>query len=551
MNGRVSIVLLIEQDAIQRGTLARILKTAGYSVIPAGRAHEALETFSTHHVDIALVVANTAATASAGPPLLESLATIDPHVPVVVLSAGVAIERPAYEYPNVAALLVRPFEAADVLQSVERVLMPASQHAAAPVTIAKGRGAAFSWPPTEEELADIQVVDTKDWRVPAESRALARVVTPPPAKPALPVISAMPAPSDLVEIEPVELPSQARLAPPRLVVHGLERRQWSYGDNVSPQTRRSLTVAATALCGLALTTLLELRSTPASQAALMDEPVREVASAPVLAASHHPVDVMPLAPARRVRSRPLADVISREPALRARLADSTARGSRPATIDTMKPAPQSEANRAIAARRVETRDVPRRNVSSRPSSETRAAASVVPPTPPAPSPAGAAPAEAIAATTMTAALDDTTSTKAAPAANVPVPAVASASTPSGTPTATFAVTRSGADERNIYQVLERYERAYERLDVNAARAVWPSLDTRALARAFDGLKTQALEFSHCRVALDLAEATAICGGHASYVPRVGRQAARTEPREWTFRLRRIDHDWVIAKAEVR
>jgi hypothetical protein len=35
------------------------------------------------------------------------------------------------------------------------------------------------------------------------------------------------------------------------------------------------------------------------------------------------------------------------------------------------------------------------------------------------------------------------------------------------------------------------------------------------------------------------------------VPRVGRQAARTEPREWTFRLRKIDHDWLIAKAEVR
>jgi hypothetical protein len=107
------------------------------------------------------------------------------------------------------------------------------------------------------------------------------------------------------------------------------------------------------------------------------------------------------------------------------------------------------------------------------------------------------------------------------------------------------------DERGIYQVLRQYERAYERLDVEAARAVWPSLNTRALARAFDGLKAQALELSHCRVAMASREATAICDGRASYVPRVGHQTARTEPREWTFRLRKVDQDWLIAKAEAR
>lgn len=119
------------------------------------------------------------------------------------------------------------------------------------------------------------------------------------------------------------------------------------------------------------------------------------------------------------------------------------------------------------------------------------------------------------------------------------------------PAAAPNVVRPREDERGIYDVLRQYQRAYERLDVNAARAVWPSLDARALARAFDGLKAQALEFSHCRLAMDTAEATAICGGRASYIPRVGRQAERTEPREWTFRLRKVDHEWQIAKAEVR
>jgi hypothetical protein len=39
MNGRVPIVLLIESDAIHRGTLARLLKAAGCCVIPVGRSH--------------------------------------------------------------------------------------------------------------------------------------------------------------------------------------------------------------------------------------------------------------------------------------------------------------------------------------------------------------------------------------------------------------------------------------------------------------------------------------------------------------------------------
>lgn len=114
-----------------------------------------------------------------------------------------------------------------------------------------------------------------------------------------------------------------------------------------------------------------------------------------------------------------------------------------------------------------------------------------------------------------------------------------------------APSRTRDDEQNIYQVVQEYERAYERLDVNAARAIWPSVDARALARAFDGLKEQTLEFSKCRVAVATGEATVVCGGRASYVTRVGHQSARTEPREWTFRLRNIDANWLIAKAEVQ
>jgi CheY-like chemotaxis protein len=449
MTGRVPIVLLIEHDAIQRGTVARLLKAAGCCVIPVGRAHEALETFAMHHVDIALVVADTQTTSLSGPPLLGALARIDPTVPVVALSAGIAVERPAYEYPNVAATLMRPFKPADVVVRVERVL--------------QGGRDAFEWPPTEEQLADIQVVDTRTWQG---------------------VQTALGTPAAPAGTQALVKPSSA----PLVAVALPERRSRLWRHRLSARTRRSVAVAATACCGLALTTLLELRGTPTRQASLMDETTRDNASLPVLRAHDHRIEAMTLVSARRVMPRAMADVIP------PRRPSATPPAAKP--LDTTR---VTKATSTSTAGAVAKRDA------------------TPPPSLALPPPTAASPLEGIA-------------TRELPAPE-----------------------RARDVERDIYQVLEQYERAYERLDVNAARAVWPSLNTRALARAFDGLKAQALEFSHCRVAMAArdSEATAVCGGRASYVPRVGRQAERTEPREWTFHLRKIDRDWLIDKAEVR
>ena len=535
MNGRVPIVLLIEHDALQRGTMARILKAAGYCVIPVGRAHEALETFSTHHVDIALVVADTQTQSLSGPPLLDALCSIDRLVPVLALSDGVAINRPAYEYPNVAATLMRPFEPSDVLAHVDHVL----------------RSTAFNWPPTEEDLADIHVVDTTAWQQPQSAPVL-------PQAPAEALMTPFADGHALVKPSSAPLMAVTRdelTSAPRLAIHGLARRPWVYDFKLPLRTRRSVGVAATAICGLALTTLLELRGVPATHdpEPLMAEAARDTASLPLLSAREHRADALPLVSARRVTPRTTADVlgIRRQPAPMPEQASSNASmrltralptelrsGGRPKapeparatavreevaarvtppasitpTTPTASSSPESPALRDTATADAAAREAPARNAAAR----------------------DAARAE-MSRRAELAARNDAAALDAATAGNVP------ASAP----------VRPRDDERGIYQALQQYEHAYERLDVNAARAVWPSLNTRALTRAFEGLKAQALEFSNCRVAMELPEATAICGGSASYVPRVGRQATRTEPREWTFHLRKIDRDWLIAKAEVR
>lgn len=107
-----------------------------------------------------------------------------------------------------------------------------------------------------------------------------------------------------------------------------------------------------------------------------------------------------------------------------------------------------------------------------------------------------------------------------------------------------------ADEELINTTLRRYASAYEQLDADAAQAVWPTVDARALARAFQGLESQDIKFTRCDVTVSLlgGSASAACQGWATYVPRIGNKDARTVSRRWTFQLRKVQDSWVISKA---
>lgn len=121
-----------------------------------------------------------------------------------------------------------------------------------------------------------------------------------------------------------------------------------------------------------------------------------------------------------------------------------------------------------------------------------------------------------------------------PASPVPVPAVAL------------------VDDRSaIQRVLARYEYAYDQLDARAAVAVWPSVDARALERAFARLQNQDLEFHQCDVDVQPSGAMAECSGELHYVRRVGSVAPRAEPHTWTIQLERFGEGWRIARVTGR
>jgi hypothetical protein len=106
------------------------------------------------------------------------------------------------------------------------------------------------------------------------------------------------------------------------------------------------------------------------------------------------------------------------------------------------------------------------------------------------------------------------------------------------------------NDRPIRQAIERYRAAYERLDARSAQQVWPGVDQVALARAFGGLRSQALTFDECDVRILGTTATAACAGTARYIPKIGSQQPRTEPRVWDFTLRQTGADWKIDTVRV-
>ena len=107
-----------------------------------------------------------------------------------------------------------------------------------------------------------------------------------------------------------------------------------------------------------------------------------------------------------------------------------------------------------------------------------------------------------------------------------------------------------SDERRVRAALDRYQMAYSQLDATAARAVWPSVNRRALERAFGGLASQTITLGQCTVRVNGGSAQADCSGSARWTPRVG-GGTQSAPRRWRFDLQNTAGEWVIVDAAVR
>ena len=107
------------------------------------------------------------------------------------------------------------------------------------------------------------------------------------------------------------------------------------------------------------------------------------------------------------------------------------------------------------------------------------------------------------------------------------------------------------EARAIENVLGRYRTAFNELNAGAASAVWPSVNQKNLAKAFDRLEDQNVSFDHCQIEVIASLAEAACNGSARYVPKVGSRTPKAESRRWTFSLRKGGTGWLIDRVDAR
>jgi hypothetical protein len=106
------------------------------------------------------------------------------------------------------------------------------------------------------------------------------------------------------------------------------------------------------------------------------------------------------------------------------------------------------------------------------------------------------------------------------------------------------------EEPQVRGVLAQFEAAYNNLSADAAQAVWPSVDRRSLARAFESLESQRVALGRCSIEISGATASADCSGTTAWTPKVG-GGRHSEQRQWQFHLAKADGTWRIERAQVR
>ncbi len=114
-------ILIAEDEDLMRAILTRLLEEAGYRVVAARNAEEALERFASE--DIAVTLTDIRMTGMDGLALLDHIKSIDAEALVIVMtayssvdSAVAALRKGAYDY------ITKPFVNEDLLQSVKNAL---------------------------------------------------------------------------------------------------------------------------------------------------------------------------------------------------------------------------------------------------------------------------------------------------------------------------------------------------------------------------------------------------------------------------------------------
>lgn len=116
------VVFLIEDEAVVRRTIVLFFTRAGYEVLEAGSAAEALTQWDTHHARITAVVSdNMLGAGPTGLSLLRQFLVARPTLPTVLISGVLTFDViHNIEIASTIRCLQKPFEFRDLVELVAR-----------------------------------------------------------------------------------------------------------------------------------------------------------------------------------------------------------------------------------------------------------------------------------------------------------------------------------------------------------------------------------------------------------------------------------------------
>lgn len=136
-----------------------------------------------------------------------------------------------------------------------------------------------------------------------------------------------------------------------------------------------------------------------------------------------------------------------------------------------------------------------------------------------------------------------------PEAGAPLPKRKRARRAAARDVPTAVVAPLDARDLEVRSVLQAYERAWTRMDVEATRSLWPSADVDRVQAAFEPVREQRLELAACDIGLHGDRALAVCLGTRRFLPRAGSTVAQIERGRWEFELERSDSGWQISTVD--
>jgi DNA-binding NtrC family response regulator len=117
-------ILLVEDDAFVRQATCNILEHAGFEVLTAQDATEAMKVYGEHAFEIDLVMTDMVLPGASGQQLSQSLRRRSPAVAVLITSGYSNAEFDMEEPKTLTFFLAKPYSRQTLLDKIKKILTP-------------------------------------------------------------------------------------------------------------------------------------------------------------------------------------------------------------------------------------------------------------------------------------------------------------------------------------------------------------------------------------------------------------------------------------------